>query len=106
MVPHFELCEGALLYDARQLFDAGEARADEVLRSIAEELPAAVTTCVEAAAAELEPARQAALMKVFLLQYSFTATTQQMIVNDLQQLMKIVDSCGPPPAYYHSIALL
>ena len=54
---------GALLYDAQALFDAQDARADEVLRSIAGALPAAVLTCLAAAGAELNPARQAALLK-------------------------------------------
>ena len=54
---------GALLYDARALFDAQDARADEVLRSIAGALPDAVRTCAAAAGAELHPARQAALLK-------------------------------------------
>ena len=55
---------GALLFDARQLFEQQNARADEALRSIVGQLAEAVTTCVDAAAAELDPVRQAALMKV------------------------------------------
>ena len=54
---------GALLFDARCLFDGEEARADEVLRSIATDLPEAVATCAAAAAADHSPARQAALLK-------------------------------------------
>jgi len=60
-VPHDA---GATLYDARELFDAHNPRADGLLRSIASELPAAVATCAAAAAAELDPVRQAALLKV------------------------------------------
>lgn len=57
---------GALLYDARRLFDAQDARATGELLEIlkAGDLPAAVTTCLRAAAAELDPHKQAALMKV------------------------------------------
>lgn len=57
---------GALLYDARRLFDAQDARATGELLEIlkAGDLPAAVTTCLRAAAAELDPNKQAALMKV------------------------------------------
>jgi len=55
---------GALLFDARQLFEQQNARADEALRSIVGQLAEAVTTCVDAAATELDPVRQAALMKV------------------------------------------
>ena len=55
---------GALLYDARELFDAQNAAlADEGLRAIVGQLPAAVATCVDAAQAELDPTRQAALIK-------------------------------------------
>jgi len=68
---HLQLClqyhcspAGALLFDARQLFEQQNARADEALRSIVGQLAEAVTTCVDAAAAELDPVRQAALMKV------------------------------------------
>ncbi len=55
---------GALLYDARELFDQQNAKADEGLRSIVHSLPEAVATCVDAAQAELEEPRQIALMKV------------------------------------------
>jgi hypothetical protein len=55
---------GAVLYDARQLFDGHNAKADVLLRSVAEALPEAVATCLEAAGAELSPLRQAALLKV------------------------------------------
>ena len=54
---------GALLFDARQLFEQQNARADEALRSIVRQLPQAVASCVEAAGADLDPVRQAALMK-------------------------------------------
>lgn len=54
---------GALLFDARQLFEQQNARADEALRSIVGGLPEAVASCVDAAGAELDPVRQAALMK-------------------------------------------
>ena len=52
------------MFDARQLFEQQNARADEALRSIVGQLAEAVTSCVDAAAAELDPVRQAALMKV------------------------------------------
>ena len=55
---------GAVLYDARQLFDGHNAKADVLLRSVAEALPEAVATCLDAAGAELSPLRQAALLKV------------------------------------------
>ncbi|KAL3162570.1 hypothetical protein ABBQ38_008623 [Trebouxia sp. C0009 RCD-2024] len=54
---------GALLFDARQLFEQQNARADEALRSIVGQLPQAVATCVDAAGAEMDSIRQAALMK-------------------------------------------
>ena len=59
-----QLVAGALLLDARQLFERQNARADNALRSIVGQLPEAVTSCVDAAGAELDPVRQAALMKV------------------------------------------
>ena len=58
------LLAGALLYDARELFDQQNAKADEGLRSIVQTLPEAVAACVDAAEAELEEPRQVALMKV------------------------------------------
>lgn len=55
---------GALLFDARQLFEQQNAGADQALRSIVGQLPQAVATCVDAAGAEMDAVRQAALMKV------------------------------------------
>lgn len=52
------------MFDARQLFEQQNARADEALRSIVGQLPEAVSSCVDAAGSELDPVRQAALMKV------------------------------------------
>ena len=61
---HHALLPGAVLYDARQLFDGHNAKADVLLRSVAGALPEAVATCLDAAGAELSPLRQAALLKV------------------------------------------
>ena len=58
------LCSGASLFDARTMFDQDNPRADEVLRSIAQSLPQAVHTCLDAASADLEKPRQAALLRV------------------------------------------
>ena len=55
---------GALLYDARRMFDAGSAKADDTLRSIVDRLPEAVITCLEAATGDLDLLRQTALLKV------------------------------------------
>ena len=64
---------GALLFDARQLFDQQNAHADEALRSIVGNLPEAVGSCVEAAGADLDPIRQAALLKVIAVALMATA---------------------------------
>lgn len=61
---HVPVGAGALLFDARQLFEQQNAKADEALRSIVGQLPEAVASCVDAAGADLDPIRQAALMKV------------------------------------------
>lgn len=58
------MAAGALLFDARQSFEQQKASADEALRSIVGQLAEAVTSCVDAAGAELDPVRQAALLKV------------------------------------------
>lgn len=63
-------CSGALLFDARQLFEQQNAKADEALRSIVGQLPEAVTSCVDAAGADMDPIRQAALMKVATFLFS------------------------------------
>lgn len=55
------------MYDARELFDQQNAKADEGLRGIVQSLPEAVATCVDAAQADLEEPRQIALMKVPIL---------------------------------------
>jgi len=53
-----------MLFDARTMYDQENPKADEVLRGIVESLPEAVGSCVDAAAAELDPVRQSALLKV------------------------------------------
>ena len=69
---------GALLFDARQLFDQQNAHADEALRSIVGKLPEAVGSCVEAAGADLDPVRQAALLKVVAA--ALIASTKHMLL--------------------------
>lgn len=58
---------GALLFDARSLYDQKSPKADELLRGILDSLPEAVATCTDAAGAELDPVRQAALLRVCAL---------------------------------------
>ena len=59
-------CVGATLFDARQLFDQQDMKADELLREIVRErkLPDAVEACTVAAAVEFDLPRQKALLKV------------------------------------------
>lgn len=64
-----------MLYDARQLFDAHNAKADVLLRSVAGALPEAVATCLDAAGADLSPLRQAALLKVPDISSSFQSVS-------------------------------
>lgn len=56
---------GALLFDARRLYESRDARAAAELLEVlhAGDLPTAVATCLLAAAAELEPQKQEALMQ-------------------------------------------
>lgn len=55
----------ALLYDARRLYESGDARATAELLDIVQSgnLVNAVQTCIEAAATELDPAKQVILMR-------------------------------------------
>jgi vacuolar protein sorting-associated protein 16 len=55
----------ALLYDARRLYESGDARATAELLDIVQSgnLVNAVQTCIEAAATELQPAKQVILMR-------------------------------------------
>ena len=55
----------AMLFDAQEAFECGDAKADENIRSIAEEghLPEAVSQCIEAAGDEFDVDRQRALLK-------------------------------------------
>eukprot|EP00891_Asterochloris_glomerata_P007024 jgi/Astpho2/7024/e_gw1.00107.12.1_t len=64
---------GAMLFDARQLFEQREAKADAALRAIASRLPEAVATCLDAAAADLDAPRQAALLKAACYGRAFCA---------------------------------
>ncbi|KIY95564.1 Vacuolar protein sorting-associated protein 16 [Monoraphidium neglectum] len=53
----------ATLWDARDLYDSGSARADRLLREIQPQLQEAVEACIEAAGLELNVPRQRALMR-------------------------------------------
>lgn len=57
---------GATLFDARQMFDTQDVKADEFLREIVSDgrLPEAVETCANAALSDFDPIRQKALLKV------------------------------------------
>ncbi|KAL4440601.1 hypothetical protein ABPG75_003602 [Micractinium tetrahymenae] len=66
---------GALLYDARRLFDAQDARATGELLDLVRsgQLAGAVDDCLTAAAAELDPLKQAALIKAAAYGKAFQA---------------------------------
>ncbi|KAL4852826.1 hypothetical protein ACK3TF_006093 [Chlorella vulgaris] len=68
-------CPGALLYDARRLFDAHDARATGELLELVRggEVGAAAEDCLAAAAAELDPLKQAALLKASCYGRAFKA---------------------------------
>lgn len=66
---------GALLYDARKLYESGDARATAELLEIlrAGQLMEAVAACSAAAAAELDPEKQTALMRAACYGQAFRA---------------------------------
>lgn len=53
----------ALLYDALDSFDKGQAKADETLRLVGAEMLPAVAECIEAAGHEFEPQTQKLLLR-------------------------------------------
>lgn len=67
---------GAVLYDATELYENKNPRAEECIRSLSKDLENAVDTCIEAAANEFDPDLQKQLMraasfgKCFLQNYS------------------------------------
>mmetsp|Transcript_11428 Transcript_11428/g.29770 ORF Transcript_11428/g.29770 Transcript_11428/m.29770 type:complete len:737 (+) Transcript_11428:2-2212(+) len=54
---------GTKLWDARELFEANDARCDKALRQLGASLKDAVTMCIQAAGAELVPVLQKALLR-------------------------------------------
>lgn len=66
---------GTQLLDARELLDSGAPRADKALRLLADRLPAAVSQCIEAAGADLSPARQKALLRAAAYGRAFVQPT-------------------------------
>lgn len=87
----------ALLFDAMESFEKGEAKSDENIRSIAasNRLETAVTTCISAGAAEFEVRKQQGFLKAAsygkafcsnLKPHDFVQTCQWLrILNDIRQ---------------------
>ncbi|KAJ2803700.1 Vacuolar protein sorting-associated protein 16 [Coemansia guatemalensis] len=85
----------ALLYDASDgLLHAHSARADEIVRSIGDEMAAAVDTCIAAAGAEPVVEFQQQLLRAASLGKSFLTTFNGDKLVDMCRSLRIVNNLG------------
>eukprot|EP00727_Mastigamoeba_balamuthi_P008613 m51a1_g4374 hypothetical protein (835) ;mRNA; r:320047-323273 len=70
------IAPGAMLFSALEDFESKSPKADEKIRELRDQLPAAVDTCVEAAAHEFNHASQRALLRAAAFGKSFDESYQ------------------------------
>ncbi|KAK9786074.1 hypothetical protein WJX73_008313 [Symbiochloris irregularis] len=88
----------ATLFDARKMFDEGNAKADEKLRSIVHSLPEAVMNCIAAAGADMDPARQAALLKAAVYGRAFCGAEAvgKLALRDAAMSLRVLNALRSP----------
>eukprot|EP00873_Tetraselmis_striata_P045222 jgi/Tetstr1/465486/TSEL_010170.t1 len=86
---------GATLLDARTLFDQEDAKADELLRSITD-LEEAITSCCDAASAELNVARQKMLMKAACYGKAFCPGYPKDTLHTVAQKLRVLNCLWAP----------
>jgi hypothetical protein len=82
----------AQLLDARDLFDGGSARADLVLRSIADHLGEAVEGCAAAAGLDLSVQRQKALMRAAVFGRAFAPEVPPGLLRDVALKLRVMNA--------------
>ncbi|XP_032222411.2 vacuolar protein sorting-associated protein 16 homolog isoform X2 [Nematostella vectensis] len=83
---------GAMLFDAAKEFERKSARADEYVRMIKDRLPDAVEQCIQAAAAEYEPAIQRNLLRAASLGNSFLDHKQPRVFVQTCQTLRVLNA--------------
>jgi hypothetical protein len=109
---------GALLYDARRLFDAQDARATAELLDIlrAGNLPVAAATCLRAAAGELDPEKQAALVRAACYGRAYcsldegadrevAAAYSRQATVDVARKLRVLNALRDESGWYSSLSL-
>ncbi|KAJ2356682.1 Vacuolar protein [Coemansia erecta] len=82
----------ALLYDAVDSMRAHSSRADEIVRSIRDDMPQAVDTCIAAAGAEPDTDEQQALLRAASLGKSFLTAYNGDKLVDMCRSLRIVNT--------------
>ncbi|KAJ2660898.1 Vacuolar protein sorting-associated protein 16 [Coemansia sp. RSA 1199] len=82
----------ALLYDAVDTMRAHSSRADEIVRSIRDDMPQAVDTCIAAAGAEPDVGVQQALLRAASLGKSFLTAYNGDKLVDMCRSLRVVNS--------------
>ncbi|KAJ2449915.1 Vacuolar protein [Coemansia sp. RSA 2336] len=102
----------ALLYDAVDSMHAHSSRADEIVRSIRDEMPTAVDTCIAAAGAEPDVSVQQSLLRAASLGKSFLPVYNGDKLVDMCRSLRVVNnlasySVGIPATLvqFHSLPL-
>lgn len=86
----------AQLWDARQLFDERNVRADKMLRDLRPHLGDAVATCLQAAGLELSVPRQRALMRAAVFGRVFCSELSPGLVHEAASALRVLNALRDP----------
>eukprot|EP00775_Hariotina_reticulata_P009376 gene9376-9539_t len=86
----------AQLLNAADLFDAGSARSDKLLRQMSGQLQAAVEACATAAGLELSVPRQRALLRAAVFGRAFALDVPADLLHQLAIKMRILNALREP----------
>eukprot|EP00879_Flechtneria_rotunda_P017255 GHRR01018076.1.p1 GENE.GHRR01018076.1~~GHRR01018076.1.p1 ORF type:complete len:487 (+),score=167.02 GHRR01018076.1:290-1750(+) len=86
----------AQLLDSRDLFDAGSARGDKLLRQIAGQLNEAVEGCAAAAGLELSIPRQRALLRAAVFGRAFARSVPPKLLRNVAIRLRVLNAVRDP----------
>ncbi|KAF6254839.1 vacuolar protein sorting-associated protein 16 [Scenedesmus sp. NREL 46B-D3] len=86
----------AQLLDARDLYDAGSARSDKLLRQMAGHLAEAVEGCAAAAGLDLSITRQRALLRAAVFGRAFAPSVAAPLLRDTAQRLRLLNALREP----------
>jgi hypothetical protein len=87
----------AILFDAKDLYDKKNPKADECIRSIMPELHSAVDSCIDAAGHELDPEIQKQLLRAASFGKCFLDTYPAEKFVDMCKTLRVLNAIREPP---------